>query len=110
MRNDINKQKSQTNAGKLVSTKKENSNIYVETNDIDNNIVRVLHDNAEFSNNIGLNIHSKSNGNEVHISFNESENFNIFDNVNDNEDENNKNNWHYNDSIVNVLANYKNPK
>ena len=75
---------------KLVSIEKENNTIYLETDDINDNIVKVFDDNADFNNAIGSNIHSESNVNEVNISFNESETFNIFDNANDNEDERNR--------------------
>ena len=43
--------------GKLVSTKKNYNNIHVETDDINDNIVKVLKDNAEYGDEIRLNIH-----------------------------------------------------
>ena len=55
----------------------------MKTDDINSNIIKVLDENAEFSNIIRLNIHYKSNRNEVNISFKENKNYNIYDNEND---------------------------
>ena len=78
-------------------------------NDINANTLKVLDDNPELSNAIGLDLHSESNVNEVHISFNDNKNCNIFHDTNDNEDENDENDVHCNENIMNDLARLKNP-
>ena len=102
MRNVINKQRSVKKVGKLVLTEKNHNNIHEKTDDISDNIVKVVGNDEEFRSAIGLNIHSESNVNEVNVSFNENENYNRYDNQN----ESNKNYGHYNDNIVDDLADY----
>ena len=104
MGNVINKQRSRKKIGKLVSTEENNNNIRVETDHINDNIVKVLDDNKLFNKSIGLSILSESDEYEVNISFKGNRNYNRYDNENDNQNKSNNNDEYYNDNIVNNLA------